>query len=527
MRRIVGVVLAALAGLGFYLFAWPQLGPYVIEYIPRPGDNRIAINQVAPGANGTWDISVTYYYNNRPSGGRISVKLAGTPNGKEYPLVGGYSPVAFPGERTVRIRAERPFSQEAISATKVVVDIRAPGKQVPIVSASQEAKIAWADWETYTIGREVFDHPPEQVVTRAAELAAKGDIDSVLRAKAVLQALLARYPQHAGASAELVRLQADSGWSESGVRKLNTYSQLRTLVWALEQRKSYEELDAMQEALARSQALDADGYPLLTMYYAALNHMLRQDGATTARQAAGYEANYRGWLAKRPQSVAARLALANMYVTLARNVKGQRSSLPDADSLLRTYGEKGFEALRSCDGALCQENPEWHRNVMDLLCTMDAPRETFGAAFVQAYAQAPGYLPIHKSAACYIGARSKRDLLDFARQLGDKAPKDIGDGVYMHALTDAIGGYGPSFGHVTAAEFGVDCRRLVHGHEQWLAKYPSQENWNRAAAAAGQCDDKAAARRFLEHITEPKLDAWGSETDGASREFARVKQWAS
>lgn len=529
MRRISSIVLLVIAGSGFWLFAWPQLGPYIMEYAPLLGDNRIAITQVAPGRNGTWDITVTYYNNNRRPGARIFTKVSSTPEGKEYQLNAGYNLPALPGEHTLTFHAQRPLAHEEIRGTKLIVEIKPSANAPAIVSASVDTKIAWADWETYSIGREVSDYPPDQVVARVAASAATGQMDKILHGKAILQALLARYPQHAAASAELVRIQSEAVWAEAGVRKLSAYRDLRPAVWSLRGHHGYEELDALAETLRTTGAVDINGHSMAPMFYRALNHMLLQEGSTRSEDFVNYEQGYHIWLKNRPQSSAARLALADMYVTLAANAQRSGNGTPEDATLYRGFVQKGFQALAACDSPECHGDPEWHRLVLQMMCVSRAPRETFGAAFAEAYGRFPDYLPIHRTGACYVLRTSSdpRDYATFAQQLGAKAPSDMADAVYMRAMTDPIDGFGPTFGRPTPAQFGIDCRRLVRGHEQWLKKFPSPENWNRAAAAAAQCGDKTAARRFLEHVSEPLLDWWGSDIEPASREFARVKAWAS
>jgi hypothetical protein len=528
MRRITGIVLAIAAAVGFWLFAWPQFGPYAMEYIPLLGDNHIAITKVEPGPKGTWDITVSYYYNNRPPGARIFAKVSGGPDAKEYEVVGGHSLVTLPGDRTLQIHAERPYSKDEIKATKVTVEIRSPDKATAVVSATADAKIGWADWETYSIGREVSGYPPDQVVARASALAGKGDMESVIRAKGILQALLARYPANPTASAELVRIQSESIWGEAGVRKLNEYRLLRPGIWSLLNYNGFEELDAMEESLRRTSAADIDGYPMLRLYYAGLNHMLSQEEATRPEQGAGSEKVYRAWLQKRPQSVAARLALVDMYATLALNIRLLNNATPEQLGQFRSYVKKAFDELQACDSSGCHEDPEWHFQAVHLLCVSSAPRGAFGSAFSDAYARFPEYRPIRAAASCYLLANSNdgREYTDFAQQLAAKAPKEVADAVYTQAVSDPLGGFGASFGRPTPAELGLDCRRILRGHEQWLTKYPSPANWNRAASAAAQCGDKTATRHFLEHVKEPVLQQWGRGTEPASREFARVKAWA-
>jgi len=165
--------------------AWPAFGPYVMPYIPRLGENRVAVTQVSPGDKGTWDIAVSYYYNNRPANARLYVKLMGA-DGKEYQVAGGTAVYAAPGSNVLRIHAGRPFNKEAIKATQVIVELKVPGQPQAVVSGSTQAKVEWADWKTHSIAQEAFGYPPDLVPRRAAALAAKGDVESMIRAKGVL-----------------------------------------------------------------------------------------------------------------------------------------------------------------------------------------------------------------------------------------------------------------------------------------------------------------------------------------------------
>lgn len=526
MRTIIRIVAAAAAATGVWLIAWPAVGPYITPYIPRFGDNRVAVTGVAPAIRGGWTVTVSYYYNNRPPNARIALKLLGD-QGKVYPIAGGF-PVAG-GENVTRLRIDRPNVKEAVKGTRVVAELLAPGQPQPIAAGTLQAKVEWADMESYAMGLEMTDHSPDEIVARATALAHEGNLISFLRAKALLETLLERYPHQPGAVAELVNLQSEAIWSEPNLRKMRAYGQLHDAVNSLMNANAYEELDGMEDTLRRTRMPDVNGTAMLHTYYDALIEFEALQGVARPEELAGSEKFYRAWIEKRPQSVAARVALVDLYSMVLRRIRDSSAPATAAtDAEVRILLQKAADQLRACDSAQCRDDPEWHYGALHLLCTTRAPRATFGSVFEQAYERFPDYLPIQQAAACYMLGTSAdpRDFSGIVEEFAAKAPKDFADAVYTRAVTDSLGGFGSAFNMPTPAQMGIDCRRLVHGHDEWLAKYPSPLNWNLAAAAAAQCHEKEATRRFLAQVKEPMLDVWGPDTDAASRAFARVKSWA-
>ncbi len=233
----------------------------------------------------------------------------------------------------------------------------------------------------------------------------------------------------------------------------------------------------------------------------------------------------RRWVAARPKSVTARVALGRVYWGYAGDARGNGYANSVSESGWELYGERTAEAKRILDeaSALSTKCPEWY-----LVMQLVGQNQNWDVAQQRAlYAEAtkfePGYYYYARVLANILLPKwsgEPGDTENFVQAAADRIGGDQGDILYFQvAISDAVLCGCNDNPHLSweRIERGFEATEKRYGVSMW--------NLNRIAYLAAYFGerDPIVADKAMTRIGEQ----WDEETWKTQEYFDRMKKWAS
>jgi hypothetical protein len=255
-------------------------------------------------------------------------------------------------------------------------------------------------------------------------------------------------------------------------------------------------------------------------FYWAIN---RWQGHPTQVDWKNHMALLQKWVAATPQSITARIALANFYIDYAQDARGDGTADTVTDSGWKLHDQREQKAKAILDEAakLHSKCPEWYVTMLML-----TPGPQWSAAKVddllqRAIAFAPDYYYYYRTRAYFLmpqwsgeqGAASA-----FAAKSADRIGGDAGDILYFQIGEKIVCACNePEFARLSWP-------RLQKGYTLLEKQYGvSLVNLNRLALMAAKLGDSVVAESSLQRIGDNwDKDAWITEDY-----FNQIKTWAT
>jgi hypothetical protein len=293
-------------------------------------------------------------------------------------------------------------------------------------------------------------------------------------------------------------------------------------------RRAFDELDTLEKSLRSTNATSASGWPMLFMFYQALDSLpvLEGEGLASLNKA---EADTDKWLAKSPSSNFGRFLKIDFLMARAWRARGHGYANTVSAAQWKefsAYMDEASEYLTRQKASL-SSNPNWYSAWLDIANATSWPKPEYDELLAEAVKRHGRYLPILIQVILHRTPKwggSYREMDDFiASSTLNIAPPERDElyaRQYSYAFEQSL--------FPDRARSKVSCERWLRGYEEILRKYSTSYNVNHAAFAAVACADKPVAARYLKQLgaQSPDLSVWGADQDGAVA-FFKARSWAT
>lgn len=230
------------------------------------------------------------------------------------------------------------------------------------------------------------------------------------------------------------------------------------------------------------------------------------------------------WQAARPESAAARIALAKLYVYYADFARGSGYANTVSDDQWELYRSRTalakealFEASR-----LTQRDPHWYYVMQDVAHDEAWDKTNARELLDQAIAFEPDYFHFYRAYATYLLPQWYGDpgeLQTFAEEVAAKRPEPAGSILYFQIMASLA-----CYCRQETEELkNADWPRLQLGYANLEKIYGlSDLNANRFAEMAFVFGDKSAAREAFTHVINRNSAVWLTEDS-----YQSARAWAN
>jgi hypothetical protein len=282
--------------------------------------------------------------------------------------------------------------------------------------------------------------------------------------------------------------------------------------------EKFEELDRMAAQFRSEKSRFNGGGWKLTAFYGALDKPELTDKDTR-----DHLEHLKHWIAQRPESITARVALAtslHRWAWVARGNGEVNTVTPEGWRLFNERIQESYSVLKAAAN-LHERCPGWYseRMIVGLAQGWDAIR--MKETFEQAAQFEPSYFRFYKEYANYLLPKwegKPGDASAFAKTAADNVGGEQGDQIYFHIATVLIS---RSNGNFPVKE--MDWARIQRGYQSLTAQYGNTGGLkNRIAYMAWKFRDAAFARQQFEQIG----DKWARNVWRDREHFDRARDWA-
>jgi len=260
--------------------------------------------------------------------------------------------------------------------------------------------------------------------------------------------------------------------------------------------EKFEDLDRIAEKFRAEKTRFPGGSWKLTAFYAELDKPLLTDKDTL-----DHLAHLKHWIAQRPESITARVALSaslHRWAWVARGNGTADKVTPESWSLFNERIQESLEVLNAAAG-LHEHCPQWYSEMMIVGLAQNWDKARIRDVFEHGIQFEPEYFRLYKQMANYLLPKwdgKPGEAVAFATSSADQVGGDQGDAVYFHIANAVIGKNGKNFGVKE-----MDWPRIQRGYQVITAQYGSTR-WlkNKLAYFAYEFRDAAVARQQFELI---------------------------
>lgn len=310
-------------------------------------------------------------------------------------------------------------------------------------------------------------------------------------------------------------LSADDGNDVTAVDKY------KAAVAGMLENERFDELDCLANSLRASQERFAGGMWKLHILYWGLESPLQH---ATEKDWSAHLKRLKRWVSGNPESITARIALAEAYMKYAWDARGPDSSDTVSNNGWRLFAERAKEAKQVLDKAstLKAKCPEWYVAMESVALAEGWDRQQERALVEQAIAAEPGYYYVYRMYSTYLLPKwygEDGDTEKFAAEIADRIGGEKGDAVYFQ-----IAGYLVCNCDDQPQLTRMSWPRIQKGFAGLEKEYgTSLTNLNQLALMAVKLKDSVVADRAFQRIGEQWSEAtWKKETN-----FETSKTWAA
>jgi Domain of unknown function (DUF4034) len=282
--------------------------------------------------------------------------------------------------------------------------------------------------------------------------------------------------------------------------------------------EKFDELDRMAYELRSQKTRATGGSWKLTEFYGALDKPMLSDKDTL-----DHIAHLKRWIAQRPDSITARVALATSLHRWAWVARGNGMANTVTDQGWKLFNARIQESLDVLNAAskLRERCPQWYTEMMIVGLAQGWDEAKMRELFEQGIQLEPEYFDLYKQMAMYLLPKwegKPGEAVNFAASAADQVGGDQGDQIYFHIAVSVVGKNG--------SEFGVkemDWARIQRGYQAITAQYGVTGRLkNKMAWFAYKYGDAAVARQQFELIG----DQWDRGVWRDRGRFDRARDWA-
>ena len=290
---------------------------------------------------------------------------------------------------------------------------------------------------------------------------------------------------------------------------------------ALLMREDFAELDKMADAARSSKARFPGGGWKLSRFYEALDKR-HPEGFATDADWQSYLAIFQRWMAARPQSITARVSLAQAYLSYAWAARGTGYANTVPAEGWRLFEERSKQATKVLidAAALPSKCPHWYAVMQRVALAEGASKDQQQAIFEKAIQFEPlyfAYYQFHATALLPKWGGETGDLKAFAEESYRRVGGKQGAHIYFEIASNLCG----NCGDFSTDEFSW--QKLQEGFAALEELYGlSQLKLNRFAFLASMYGDKNVAAKALARIGPN----WDFQVWGTRARFEAQRSWA-
>ncbi len=307
-----------------------------------------------------------------------------------------------------------------------------------------------------------------------------------------------------------------SGDASADIHDVSNYSKIIT---GLLRAEKFEQLDCVADSVRSHKEKFAGGMWKLHAIYSGLEKPPLH--ATQADWAAHMETLQR-WVSTKPDSITARIALAESYVSYGWDARGEGYADTVSESgwkLLAERSAKAREVLEEAS-ALSDKDPEWYVAMQQVAQGQSWEPDARQALLEQAIKFEPAYYYYYRLYADSILPKwggEEGEVERFLQESADQVGGDAGDGLYFRVAATLF------CGCQNDQQLKLSWPRIQKGFAAVEKQNgPSPENWNQLAHMAIVFQDALVADKMFTKIG----DQWSEDLWRASSSFESAKQWA-
>jgi hypothetical protein len=289
------------------------------------------------------------------------------------------------------------------------------------------------------------------------------------------------------------------------------------------EKEEFELLDKLAATARSTKARLPGGFWTIHIIYEPLMEPPQGTYKATDANFAAHIERLNRWVAQRPKSITARVALAGAYMNYAANARGGGYANTVSEDGWRLYAERSATAGKILVEAfeLPEKCPEWYLEMQGMINAQDGGPEMERAMFEKAVAFEPEYHYYYRVRADHLLPKwggNEGDAAAFATEAADRLGGAKGDMIYYQ-----IGSF---------LNCGCDNDRLLNGMSWPRIKkgYAKVEelygvsllNLNKMATMAAMAGDPEYAEGALATIG----DNWVPETWRTRQYFDEVREWS-
>lgn len=313
--------------------------------------------------------------------------------------------------------------------------------------------------------------------------------------------------------AEVAGLNGDAS---TNVHAVSDYSKT---IYTLFKAAKFEQLDCLADS-ARSHKETFPGG--LWKIHAIYSGLARPPLHPTEEDWVAHIELLQRWVSTRPESITARVALAESYTRYGEDARGTGFADTVSESGWRLFNERTAKAKQILEQAsvLSTKDPEWYVAMQDVALYQSWEPNARQALLEQAIKFEPAYYYYYRLYANSILPKwggEEGEVAEFLQKAADKIGGDAGDILYFRVAGTLI------CGCQTDQKLNLSWPRIMRGFDAVEKQNgAAPENWNLLAHMAISFRDPDVAGKMFTRIG----DQWSDNVWQNSPDFESAKQWA-
>jgi len=294
--------------------------------------------------------------------------------------------------------------------------------------------------------------------------------------------------------------------------------QLRRTIQSDLKEEKFDELDRIADQFRREKTRLRGGGWVLRAFYSDLDVDPQTD-----QQTIDHLAHLEHWMTQRPDSITARVALAQSLRSWAWVARGRGYADKVTDEGWRLYNERLAKADAVLESPMktSVRCPEWYYGMLAVGFGQGWAAGRMKKILEQGLQLEPEYYFLYRQYFTYLLPKwygKKGDASAFAKSSADKVGGDAGDLLYYQIATSLIARNNSDFDVLE-----MDWSRIQRGYKVLLTKYGgSSGTKNQLAYFACRFKDAQVARQQFALIGEE----WSREVWGDRKRFDQASDWA-
>jgi hypothetical protein len=308
-----------------------------------------------------------------------------------------------------------------------------------------------------------------------------------------------------------------SGDASTDIKAVSHYSKT---AYGLMQAGKFEQLDCLAESVrSRKETFPGGMWKIHAIYMDLVRPPLHQ----TKEDWVAHIGLVQRWVTTRPESITARIALAESYVSYGWDFRGGRYAETGSDAGWEMHIEHTAKAKQVLEEAstLSAKDPEWYVAMQYVALAQGWEASANQALLERAIKFEPTYYYYYRMYASSItrpmSGGEEGEVGKILGKVANSIGGDAGDILYFRVAGNEICGCEDD------RKLGLSWPRIQRGFTVVEKQYGSSlENWNQLAHMATSFNDPVVANRMLIQIK----DRWSEDIWQVSSYYESTKQWA-